>query len=305
MEIKIKKLITISGLCLAAVVALASCSKEESPTPVYKNPSASFLPDGNDTSEEAQLRRTFFSETGSYLLFNDTIQRQVLGIDINGQERSFIETIDFTYNVGQSSSMNSFFRFTLLQTFEQKQMVTNFMNEYILPHLTGKLRPFSWFLCNVITSYSDSYSAPSKPYSVSCQRCIGVAGNYLILRDRTDTQKQQYAQRILNGIIGQLATNNSNAFGDFFKYSANYYSADYSRFGYTDRPSQADLYRMGFISSTGISSFPSMATDLGIYALLVIQYTDEQLTQQYGSYPIILDKATVVRRILTELGYVF
>jgi hypothetical protein len=48
-----------------------------------------------------------------------------------------------------------------------------------------------------------------------------------------------------------------------------------------------------------------MTTDLSVYALLVIQYTDEQLATQYGSYPIILEKAAVVRRVLKELGYVF
>jgi len=48
-----------------------------------------------------------------------------------------------------------------------------------------------------------------------------------------------------------------------------------------------------------------MTTDLSVYALQVIQYSDEQLKQQYGNYPIILEKAAVVRRVMTELGYVF
>jgi len=283
----------------------AGCGKEDALEADYKNPSASFLPDDSDQSEEAQLRRQFFNETGSYLLFNDTIQRQLLGTDINGKESYFIETIDLTYSVGQSGSMNSFFSFTLLQTLEHKKMMTDFVKMYVLNHLTGKLRPYSWFLCNVISSYKDSYSAPSKPYAASNQRCVAIAGNFLILRERTDDQKKQYAQRVLNGIVGQLVVNNSSAFSEFFKYSANYYSMDYSRFGYDERPSQTELYKMGFLSSTNVSTFPSMTTDLSVYALQVIQYSDEQLKQQYGNYPIILEKAAVVRRVMTELGYVF
>ena len=48
-----------------------------------------------------------------------------------------------------------------------------------------------------------------------------------------------------------------------------------------------------------------MSTDLGSYALLVIQKTDEELQATYGSYPIILEKAAVVRQVIVELGYVF
>ena len=290
---------------VSLAIVFVGCGKEDALEADFKNPSANFMPDENDQSEEAQLRRQFFKETGSYLLFNDTIQRELLGVDINGKERYFIETIDLNYAVGQTGTTNAYYNFTLLQTQEQKQLVTDFVRTYVLNHLTGKLRPYSWFLCNVINSYKDNYSAPSKPYSATNQRCIAVAGNYLIQRDRTDDQKIQYAQRVLNGVVGQLVTNNSSAFEEFFKYSANYYSADYSRFGYDGRPSQTELYRLGFLSSTSISAFPSMSTDLGVYALQVIQYTDEQLQQQYGNYPVIIEKAAVVRRVMTELGYVF
>ena len=302
---KIVKHLLCASCLYCATTVLTACGSEDALTPDFKNPSANFMPATDDQSAEAQLRRQFFSQTGSYLLFNDTIQRQLLGTDINGQQRYFIETVDLTYSVGQSGTMNSTYSFTLLQTQEQKQQVTAFLQQYVLPHLTGRLRPYSWFLCNVINSYSDNASAPSKPYSAGNQRCIAVAGNFLILRERTETQQQQYAQRILNGVVGQLAANNSSAFGEFYKFSAAYYSVDYSKLGYDSRPSQADLYRLGFLSSTSISSFPSMNTDLGVYALLVIQYTDEQLAKQYSSYPIILEKTAVVRRIMKELGYVF
>ena len=300
-----KSLLPTGLLCCAMAAVLAACSSEDALTPDFKNPSENFMPAADDQSAEAQLRRQFFGETGSYLLFNDTIQRQLLGTDINGQQRYFIETVDLTYSVGQSGTMNSTYSFTLLETQEQRQTVTDFLRQYVLPHLTGRLRPYSWLLCNVINSYANSYSAPSKPYSVSNQRCIAVAGNFLIQRERTDAQKEQLAQRILNGVVGQLAANNSSAFSEFFKFSASYYSIDYSRLGYDSRPSQTDLYRLGFLSSTSISSFPSMTTDLGVYALLVIQNTDEQLAARYGSYPIILEKAAVVRRVMTDLGFVF
>ena len=64
--------------------------------PDYKNPSDYFQPAADDNSEEAQLRRKFFADYGSYLLFNDTLQNVYLGKDINGDPRYFVETIDLT-----------------------------------------------------------------------------------------------------------------------------------------------------------------------------------------------------------------
>ena len=284
---------------------LASCAKEDTPKVSFTLPSNYFAPASEDQGAEAQLRRQFFELTGCYLLFNDTLQHDSLGVDINGEPRYFTETLDLSYSVGQSNAVETFYRFTLLQTDEQKKAMTGFLQDYVLTHLTKQLRPYSFFVCDVINSYKNSYSSPTKPYSVSNQRCIAIAGNYLVQRERTDAQKEQYAQRILNGVIAQLATNNSAAFGDFFKFSAQYYSADYSKFGYAERPSATELYQLGFLSSTALSTFPSMSTDLGSYALLVIQKTDEELQATYGSYPIILEKAAVVRQVIVELGYVF
>jgi len=303
---KNKASITFMAMAAAALTLLGSCSGEDTLTPDYKNPSACFMPAENDQSEEAQLRRSFLSETGSYLLFNDTLQHEFLGNDINGSPRYFTELLDITYAVGQSSNSQANYTYTYLESVEQKQMMTNFLKAYLLPHLTKDLKPYSWFICNVINYYSDSYSSSaSHPYATSNQRCVVLSGSYLIQRERTEEQKEKYAQRILNGIVGQLAMNKSDAFTEFYKISAKYYGADYMAFGYDSRPSTQVLMQMGFLSSTAISSFPSMSTDLNSYALMVIQYTDEQLAAQYASYPLVLQKAAIVRQVLISLGYVF
>ena len=73
--------IILSGICLI------SCESEDALEPDYKNPSDYFQPAADDNSEEAQLRRKFFADHGSYLLFNDTLQNVYLGKDINGEDR--------------------------------------------------------------------------------------------------------------------------------------------------------------------------------------------------------------------------
>lgn len=300
-------LTALTALALAVMTTVVcSCSDEESLTADFKNPSSNFLPAADDQSEEAQLRRQFKSDTDTYLLFNDTLQHQLLGTDINGTPRYFTETIDLNYTVGQTSSGQMYYTYSYLKTIEQKRVMTDFLKAYLLPHLTKSLKPFSWFVCDNINFYADSYQATvSHPYSSCNQRCVAIAGNYLVKQERTEDQKLKYAQRILNGIIGQLAVNKSEAFTEFYKFNAAYYGADYTRFGYEGRPSTDELLKIGFLSSTGISGFPSMSTDLSSYALLVIQYSDAELATKYAAYPIVLQKAAIVRKVLTDLGYVF
>ena len=88
--------------------------------PDYKNPSDYFQPAADDNTEEAQLRRKFFADHGSYLLFNDTLQNVYLGKDINGDPRYFVETVDLTYTVGQTGygTSQSSYTFTYIPNFE-------------------------------------------------------------------------------------------------------------------------------------------------------------------------------------------
>ena len=286
-------------------LATISCGGEDALEADYINPSDHFQPTADDNSEEAQLRRQFFDETGCYLLFNDTIQHELLGTDINGEERYFTETVDLTYSVGLSAYISTHYAFTLLETIEQKRQVVEFLREYILPHLRGTLRPYSWLACDVISTWNDNNPSITKPYAASNQRCIAIATNYLIQRERTDTQKQQYAQRILNVTLGQLATNHSDAFTDFYTYCDTYYGRDYASMGYADKPNTHQLRTIGFLSSTNSATFPSASSDLLSYTQLVVQNSDEQLQSTYANYPIVLQKVAAVRRVLIELGYTF
>lgn len=294
--------ITYMAVCL---FVLSACGSEDALEADFRNPSDFFMPAGDDQSEEAQLRRQFFNETGCYLLFNDTIQKEYLGTDINGAPVYSIETVDLTYSVGMSAYISTHYSYSYLSTWEQRRQVVSFLSDFVLPHLTGALKPYSWFVCNQINSWTNENQNITHPFAALNQRCIAISGNYIIQQQRTDAQKQNYAQRILNVIIGQLATNKSEAFAEFYTFSADYYNRDYSAMGYVSKPGTADLYALGFLSSTGFSNFPSATVDLSSYALLVVQYDENQLATMYGSYPLILQKAAIVRSVLIDLGYVF
>ena len=82
-------------IILSVILGLQSCS-EKALDADYKDVTTPFVPAADDHSEEAELRRSFNAEHGSYLLFNDTLQHVALGRDVNGNMQYFTELIDIT-----------------------------------------------------------------------------------------------------------------------------------------------------------------------------------------------------------------
>ena len=303
---------------LAAAVALlgtgvmTSCGSEDALEADYINPSDYFKPAAGDDSQESQLRNDFFEQYGSYLLFNDTIQNVYLGTDINGDDRYFVETVDLTYTVGQTGfgKTGTYYIFTYLNSWEQKQYMVDYMKTYILPHFSKRFRPDSWLLTDVITGKLSrrADAQTNTPYAVVGQRCTAIAGNYLIQRQRTEAQIQNYTNRILNIIVGQLVKNYADAFSDFYAVSSAYYNQSATNLGY---PSNAamnsqDLYKFGFlIKGTNAMIVCDRDTDLSAYASSAIENSEEQIEKLYSGYDLVLRKHRIIREILTELGYIF
>jgi hypothetical protein len=293
-------------LALAALLLLGSCGSEDTPEVSFVNPSIYFQPADSDLSQTAALRRTFYQQTGCFLLFNDTLQHRLLGTDINGDNQYFTETVDMTYNVGQTNTSSTSYTYTYLSTYDEQKQVVDFLNNYVLNHLTKQIRPFSFFICRQIVGVNN-LGTTLRPYAASNQRCTAIAAYYLLQRERTEEQKLNYAKTIINAMIGQMAQNNSDDFTTFYSYSGKYYGANFSAAGITTSSITTDqLRKLGFLSSaTGLSYLPSQDTDITAYTLLVLQYTDAQIQSMYTNYDIIIKKAAEMRSTLIKLGYVF
>lgn len=294
---------------LLALGALAACGSEDTPEVNYHNPSAFFQPSADDNSQEAQMRRDFQGRHGSYLLFNDTLQSQLLGTDINGDPRYFVETVDLTYSVGQGGygKSSTTYSFTYLTDLQQKQTILDFIESSVLPHFSSKFMPFSWLLVNTIKGkLGTSVTAQTNnPYAVVGQRCIAIAGNYLIQRERTDAQKQNYTNRVLTIIVGQQVKAHEDSFADFYAVSEEYYGKSGSDLG-LDNVTAPDLYGMGFLAqSTGVSSLTDFSTDLSTFASNAVQYSREEILKRFDDYPRVLQKDAIMRERLVSLGYVF
>lgn len=76
---------------LLVLLLFQACS-EDNLTP--SEPYHTFAPEDSDTSEEAQLRREFYSNNGFYILFNDTLRHKLIGSDSQGNPVYQTETVD-------------------------------------------------------------------------------------------------------------------------------------------------------------------------------------------------------------------
>jgi hypothetical protein len=291
-----------SIMVVAAALAMVSCSGEETPTPLYHSPAPFYMPADTATDATSQLRREFYSRTGSYLLFNDTIQKNYLGTDINGDDVYSCETLDLAYTIGYSLAGINTYSFSYVTDYESQKAMTDFIDEYVLYHFTGKIKPFLYFICKTITLTYRNGSV-SSPYASSGQRGVAIAANYLLSKKRTESQKKAYAERILSAMIGQLANNYSEYFTDFYAYSSSYYNNYWTYYG-DDRDST--LASLGFIGiGTYAISCPGQSEDLNQYALATIQYSADDWAKKYADYPIVVEKYNFMRRVLTELGFVY
>ena len=99
-----KKIFKALFLALGMTVGLTttSCSSDEDTTPSLADANG-FAPADDDNSEEANLRRAFAKEVGSYLLFNDTLTKQQVSVDVNGKPVYKVETVDINYVMMGSS----------------------------------------------------------------------------------------------------------------------------------------------------------------------------------------------------------
>ena len=289
--------------CLS-VLFLAACGDEDDMLGTeYQDPTNYFMPDPSATDDTSILRREFQERNGSYLMFTDTLQHYQIGIDVNGDPKYFTELLNIQYSVGQTSSITDKHKYTYFTTIDEQRFAVDFMDQFILYHITGKLRPFSWFLAKTIEVKSN-IGTTTRPFAVTGQRTIAVSlGQALRL---SESGKKTLASRILNTIIGQMVINNMTSFTEFMALSDAFYARSLTVPAGTTR--EKVLLEAGFISpATSQANFyyPTQRDDLSAYSLTIISNSEEKLQQTYGQYPLVMKKLEIMRKVLIELGYVF
>lgn len=304
------KTLEILVYCCFISISLFSCGdKEDDITP--EAPAKNyFAADANATDDESLLRKEFYKNNGCYLLFNDTLRHDSIGVKPNGEITYQTETIDVPYIM--SSHAYFAYKYTYIKDIEKQKAAANFIENNILPHLSAKLRPFSWLVVNSITKYSisdNSYYYDSEQSSVVGNRATAIALGDIFNMDEADIQ--QFAKTLSATIVAdKVASQDASIITTFTKFSNSFYDTTSQTTPSDDESNMELMQESGFICPYTISGFtlygnyPSKVEDIKAFAKLVVE-NDEQYVKDTYNNEIILEKYMVMKNIILSLGYKF
>lgn len=293
------------SLCL---MGLTACGSEDELTAIPDTMTDCFAPDPNATDAESVLRREFYQTEKCYLLFNDTLRHEKHGTDFNGDDYYFTETLDMGYILGSSTTVTNTYTYEYLQTLEEKKAVAAFLKEYVLPHLPNFLRPFSWFAVYSIMNNTE-YTYPETLYG---QRSVAIAVGYSF-EYLTTEEKQALATSILTTTLGGSLQAQETTLTPFYNICNGLYDGDFM----IDDPEDHELNMKalneagflveglfwGVIPTTQL--YPSKAQDLVSFTELVMNHPPQEVEELYAEYPIVIEKAELLRTLIEELGYIY
>lgn len=298
-------------LALTACLTIAGCSDDDELTPSYADQNR-FLATDSATNPVSAMRNEFYRETGSYLLFNDTLRHEAIGTDAEGNTLYANELLDVSYVMASNAQRTAFKYQYLTQISDMKQGIS-FLEDYILPHLGPKLRPFSWLLVSHITRYTVTdgvYTYDAEPQCAVGNRTTALALD--VLNGADEETKKSTAESILVDLLSnKVAQQPAKALNAFTQYSAAYYGHNVADPHFDDEGNMKDMNNAGFIDgaySWGYlfwGQYPAQNDDIASYVNLVLTQTEQEVSTQYADYPTIITKYQAMKQLLTDLGYVY
>ena len=279
-----------------------SCSESEELTPSGKQDNYFEVP-ADATDSESIYRKAFFENTGVYLLYNDTLRHELLGEDRYGNQVFFTETVDLSWTLSDNSSIK--YLFAYLESWEEKQIAGDFVQDVILTCFSSQASPYSILLVDSISSwgkngdYGDYHVKEADIRFHIGTRCTALAMHHL--SEMTESEKTNFARQvILNIIMSSLPNYQGDLMKDYDSYANNKYG-NYLLY----LPAGTDVRDLGFLHtlvSYGNEICPSKTQDLEMYLELLLTQTSEELETTYKDFPAIIAKYNLLQEILKDMG---
>lgn len=289
------KILSILFTCSALTLLAASCSEEEELIAVPDTLTDCFAPAADASDPESQLRREFYAAEKSFLLFNDTLRHEPIGTAPDGSTQYFTELLDIDYTIGSDKNIvHKSYTYRYLQSIEEKRAAVNLLREKIIALLPSTMRPFSWLLVEGISPKGSTETLAA----VSGQRCIAAAlGNF-----ETEAEQKAAVAGVLAKVIGSGVE--ESALDAFYAISADNYE------GYSSSCTTMEKYwELGFLVKglnwNGVPTnkyLPNKQQDVDSFMQLVLQYSATEVEQQFAGYPLVIEKAALMREVLVQMG---
>ena len=200
---------------------------------------------------------------------------------------------------------------------EEKKQATSFLQEYVLPHLSASIRPFSWFLSTDI-QYPDAMmgGAMTSTLTVSGERAVALAvGDILTL---SEEGKNALAESFFISYLGGSFMDNEAALEEFYTACGNLHEG---KFSIADNPQKdmtlnlhhckeagflvAGVLKIGSYVIQQLGKYPDKTDDINAYVELIFSSTMEQIKVDYAEYPKIIERAQLLSDLVIELGYIY
>lgn len=307
------KKIFIFMVMALVVCSFSACSDDEDTTPSLLDVNK-FAPAENDESVEAQLRRNFKEQTGSFLLFNDTLSKAKVGEDMYGKPVYKTELLDIEYSMlGFASDYTSTYDY--LTNDAEKQKAANLVINKLAKKL-GKMMPYSVILVNRINRWmNDGYGnmipaeddydgiVPNPPY-VMGSRCVAISmDNGAAYDDET------YFDSMLEDIVYVALTADESYLKEFYGAVENYsklVSSWKDEIGYEVGIDNEFARSLGFLNDYSDYKFAkNKEWETRQYLKKVMTESQEEFNEEYAEYPICQNRFATLRNKMIALGYHF
>lgn len=278
-------------------------------------------PYGASTNDQL-LQHQFYNTNQIYLLFNDTLQKEQTSVYPDNTPFYKYQTVNLGYSMtGSLSSDDNIFEFEYINSDEDKQVATQFVQDKILLSLGPDLRPFSFLLVNKISYYVSNTSTNfemrlTNPVIFQGWRCTAVAVNGLT--GMTDDEQTTYRNQILKTIVaGKVSNLDPSIFDPFYSFCSQYYGTYKMDLGGSTEVEEfmkiyPTMMDMGFLSAYAYGNpygfymynFKAKSYDLEDYTNALFEYNEEEFTNLYGQYPIVMQKYHILKQIIADLGVI-
>ncbi len=282
---KIFHLAFLVFLCLSLFTA---CGDDEDTTPSYADLNGFDVADG-DQSLTAQIRRNFFSNTGSYLLFTDTLGRNSAGV---------VEMLDMAYSIFGNGSGYTY-RYDYITDVDQQREAAQYIQQYLMTKL-DKASPFSVLAVNKIsyTSYGEE---------TTTNKLLGTRAYAISMGEgEAFEDPEAYFAEMIKDIITDQMKRRTDLSDAFYAYSNDYYGEYLEDLDMEDISDQ-ELWDLGFFSyvqSDWLGNyFIYDSRDLSEWIDALLEYSPEEFAAKYGTSATMINKYNTLRNILLELGF--
>lgn len=267
-----------------AILFCLSCSHDEDNTPSLADRNV-FIPADDDYSATAQIRRSFFEQTGCYLLFSDSLQ---------GTE--MLDVLRYSM-LGHGESTTYYYNYILQP--DSQQLAANLIRDHLVRRL-GRAQPYAYMVVNSISHYRNGQL-------VSDRKLLGLRAYAISLSggEAYNSPDDYFKSMVGDMVKARLKSMTEEELESFYKLSAQYYNEDEINFGLTTKKeTDEEMWPFGFFRDTHSSYFKSFNDDLEDWLDAVLGNSREEFESVYGAAKMMMDKYDALWGIITDMGYV-